>query len=181
MIGLKRGMLVLAGTALFLMVTAFQPQLSLNDSTVHHPVQIPSGGFLSHVVSRSHWMTPKAAIAQVPNFRAIAQRVHEQLPDLAREDHYVHMETGEVDPSNTLAYRLLQYHSGVKFRPLPSRFDWKLTLADYLGVNEWMDEERYPSRFLESNPYSSDVAVIQALNRQQREQLLDVLLATLAP
>ena len=115
------------------------------------------------------------AYAQSINRRAIATAVYDQLPDFPLENHYVHIETGDVDLSNTLVYRLIQYHSSVQSRPM-SRFDWKLTLADYMGVNEWMDEDRYPDRFLRSNPFHQDIDVIRTLNRQQRQELIQALL-----
>lgn len=121
------------------------------------------------------------AIAQrVSSRRVLAQQVHDRLPNFPRENHYIHEETGEADTSNTLVHRLIQYHHGVKFRPLTSRFDWKLTLADYMGENEWIDAEQYPARWLESNPYQADVAIIQDLNRQQREILIQTLIDVLS-
>lgn len=120
-----------------------------------------------------------SAHAQSSERRAIASSVYTQLTDFPLENHYVHTETGKVDPTNTLIYRLLQYHTNVQSRPVLSRFDWKLTLADYLGVNEWMDEERYPDRFLQSNPFHRDVEVVQTLNRQQRDTLIQELLSTI--
>lgn len=119
------------------------------------------------------------ASAQTSERQAIAASVYRLLPDFPLENHYLHTETGDVDADNTLVYRLILYHSRVKSRPLTSRFDWKLTLADYLGVNEWMDEERYPDRFLQSNPFHQDIELIRALNRQQREDLIQALLVAL--
>lgn len=119
------------------------------------------------------------AYAQATERRAIASAVYDQLPDFPLENQYVHTETGEMALDNTLIYRLIQYHSGVQSRPLGNRLDWKLTLADYLGVNEWMDEERYPDRFLQSNPFHQDIEVVRALNRQQREDLIQALLVVL--
>ena len=124
-------------------------------------------------------LSVQPAYAQAIERRAIAAAVYEQLPDFPLENQYVHTETGEIALDNTLVYRLIQYHSGVQSRPLGNRFDWKLTLADYLGVNEWMDEERYPDRFLQSNPFHQDIEVVRALNRQQREDLIQTLLMVL--
>ena len=121
------------------------------------------------------------AYAQANDRRAIASAVYDQLPDFPLENQYVHTETGDVVLNNTLVYRLLQYHSTVQYRPLRSRFDWKLTLADYMGANEWMDEERYPDRFLQSNPFHQDIEVMRTLNRQQREDLIQALLMVLDP
>ena len=121
------------------------------------------------------------ANAQASERQAIASSVYELLPDFPRENDYVHTETGEVAVDNTLVYRMLLYHRSVQSRPLASRFDWKLTLADYLGVNEWMDEERYPDRFLQANPFHRDIEIIRSLDRQQREELIQALLIALTP
>lgn len=142
-------------------------------------------GFIALVLSTVFSMAihnivaPEAAVAQLPNRRAIATAVYEQLPDLPMENHYVSTETGDVETTNTLVYRLLQYHLRVQSRPLGSRFDWKLTLADYLGANEWMDDRLYPDRFLETNPYSHDIEVVRTFNRQQRDDLVSAILSAL--
>jgi len=125
-------------------------------------------------------LVAEKAIAQGFNRLAVARRVYAQLPDFPLENHYIHTETNEVAEDNTLVSRLLQYHFNVKRRPLFSRFDWKLTLADYLGVNDRIYPEIYPDRRLESNPYESDVAIIQSLNRQQRDELIHALLVAIA-
>lgn len=124
-------------------------------------------------------MGPEGAMAQLADRRAIATAVYEQLPDLPLENHYVSTETGDIAVTNTLVYRLLQYHLRVQSRPIGSRFDWKLTLADYLGANEWMDDRLYPDRFLETNPYSHDIEVVRTLNRQQRDDLVSAILRSL--
>lgn len=133
---------------------------------------------LGTALASSHWRTSliEPAIAQSRDNRAIASDVYAQLPDFPLENHYQHTETGEIATDNTLVYRLLQYHERVERRPLASRFDWKLTLADYMGVNEWMDESSYPDRFLAVNPFHQDREMIQSLNRQQREALIQALL-----
>lgn len=118
-------------------------------------------------------------MAQSAQRRAIAASVYTLLPEFPLENHYLSTETGVVDEGNTLVYRLIQYHQNVQSRPLTSRFDWKLTLADYMGVNEWIDEDRYPDRFLQSNPFHQDVEVIRSLNRQQREELTQAVLTAL--
>lgn len=118
----------------------------------------------------------RPAVAQSRDNRAIASDVYAQIPDFPLENHYLHTETGDIAIDNTLVYRLLQYHERVQSRPLTSRFDWKLTLADYMGVNEWMEEVLYPNRFLDVNPFNSDREIVQSLNRQQREDLIQALL-----
>ena len=110
------------------------------------------------------------------------RQVYERLPDLPRENQYVSRETGKVDPDDTLVSRLIRYHVKVKLRPPNYRFDWKLTLADYLGVNEYLVESGYPSNnTLRENPMEGDRKAIQKLTRAQREALVDVLVSILNP
>jgi hypothetical protein len=103
--------------------------------------------------------------------------VYEKLPDLPTENNYVSKETGKVDPNNTLVARLIRYHVFVKGRPPNFRFDWKLSLADYLGATpDYLVESIYPgSDVLRENPMERDRAVIQGLNRAQRDALVQAL------
>jgi hypothetical protein len=104
--------------------------------------------------------------------------VYEQLPDFPMENHYIGAESGEQAENNTLADRLIRYHIFVKNRAPNSRLDWKFTLADYLGVNETILAYQYPgSDSLETNPLPADMEVIGQLNRQQRNQLVDVMVS----
>jgi hypothetical protein len=103
--------------------------------------------------------------------------VYQQLPDFPKENQYISTETGKAATDNTLVGRLIRYHIYVKERSPIYRFDWKLTLADYLDVNEWIDENTYPSaKTLRTNPMEGDVAVIRKLNRSQREALVQALI-----
>jgi len=114
--------------------------------------------------------------------RDIWRQVYEQLPDLPLENEYVDKETGKVDSDNTLVTRLIGYHIYVKGRPPNYRLDWKLTLADYLGANELMQEEVYPGyRTLRENPIEGDRAAIERLNRQQRDALVQTLVSIFNP
>lgn len=120
------------------------------------------------------------AIAQTVSVNDAWQQVYQQLPELPREDQYVSRQTGKVDPNNTLIRRLISYHVYTKGRPPNFRLDWKLTLADYLGVNEVIEESRYPgSDTLRQNPLAGDRAAIQRLNRQQRDALVQTLVNVL--
>lgn len=104
--------------------------------------------------------------------------VYERFPDLPLENHYTSAETGNVAVNNTLASRLIRYHTIVKGRLPIYRFDWKLTLADYLGVNELMVRDTYPGwDTLETNPMEADVAIIRQMNRAQRDALVDALVS----
>ena len=64
--------------------------------------------------------------------------IYEKIPDLPLENDYISKGTGEVNPKETLVSRLIRYHFYVKGRPPNYRFDWKLTLADYLGANDYL-------------------------------------------
>ena len=103
--------------------------------------------------------------------------VYEKLPDLPIENNYISKETGKVDPNNTLVGRLIRYHVFVKGRPPNYRFDWKLSLADYLGATpDYLVESVYPGNdVLRSNPMERDRAAIQSLNRTQRDALVQAL------
>jgi hypothetical protein len=102
--------------------------------------------------------------------------VYQQLPYLPKENGYISKETGEINPEHTLISRFIRYSQDLKKRTNRYRFDWKLTLADYLGANETINPETYPgSLTLTTNPFETDVKAIQALNRRQRQELVDLL------
>jgi hypothetical protein len=113
-----------------------------------------------------------AAFAQQPSTadtRDAGKPVYKQLPNLPLENKY-------VSPDNTLVNRLIQYHFYVKGRAPNYRLDWKITLADYLGVNELIQEATYPgANTLRQNPLEGDRAAINRLNRQQRDALVQTL------
>jgi hypothetical protein len=112
----------------------------------------------------------------------VAVIVYQRLPYLPKENKYIRLETGSVAEDHTLVSRLVRYHQDVEKRPTRFRLDWKLTLADYLGVNEPMKPERYPgSTTLTANPIESDRQAIQKLNRRQREELVDILVSLYRP
>ncbi|NJN88016.1 MAG: hypothetical protein HC881_19145 [Leptolyngbyaceae cyanobacterium SL_7_1] len=109
------------------------------------------------------------------------QLVYEQLPNFPQENQYVSAATGDVAEDNTLISRLVRYHVLIKGRSPVHRLDWKLTLADYLGVNEVIFPASYPGQdALQTNPMTGDVAVIQSLNRVAREQLISTLIGVFA-
>ncbi|MGD2180439.1 hypothetical protein [Lusitaniella coriacea] len=122
------------------------------------------------------------AIAQFIQPEIVAPKVYEKLPDFPLENQYVSVETGEIAPRNSLATRLLRYHLYVKSRPPYYRLDWKLTLADYLGVHDAMKASLYPGHgILTENPMNQDIALIRSFNRQQREALVDTLVGIFNP
>lgn len=110
------------------------------------------------------------------------QQVYRQLPYLPLENQYVNKETRQVDSNNNLVNRLIRYHVYVKRRPPNYRLDWKLTLADYLGANELMEETLYPgSDTLRQNPLKGDRAAIRRLKREQRDALVQTLVNIFNP
>ena len=131
--------------------------------------------YLLPLFVKSHRHT-SIAIAQTLRPEVVAAEVYQNIPSLPQENQYLSQETGEVDADNTFISRLIRYHQYVKNRPLNYRLDWKLTLADYLGVNESIRDFRYPgSSTLQLNPLESDRAVIDSLSRSQRNELVDIL------
>jgi hypothetical protein len=113
---------------------------------------------------------------------AVAQQVYEQFPELPKANTYLSEKDGKVEVDNTLISRLIRYHRDIKKRPTRYRFDWKLTLADYLGANEFMTPDRYPGfSTLKESPLDGDRQLIQALNRQQRQDLVNFLAAVYRP
>lgn len=116
--------------------------------------------------------------AQALESSDVWRRVYEMMPDLPMENQYVNQETGKVSQNNTLASRLIRYHIYTKGRPPNYRLDWKLTLADYLGVNERISEATYPGAdALRTNPLEGDTAVINHLTRAQRDKLVQILVS----
>lgn len=102
--------------------------------------------------------------------------VYQRLPDLPPENIYLSKETGEIDTDNNLVRRLVQYHLYVKRRLPISHFEWKLTIADYLGLNELMDANQYPGYdTLKSNPLTGDRTAIAGLSRSEKNALVDLL------
>ncbi|MFN6477747.1 hypothetical protein [Nostoc sp. DedQUE07] len=110
------------------------------------------------------------------------QLVYQQLPDFPRENKYISKENGKVAENNTLANRLIRYHIYTKGRAPIYRLDWKLTLADYLGVNEIMYDTTYPGNdSLRENPIEGDRKAIKSLTRSQRDALVQVLVNIFNP
>lgn len=121
-------------------------------------------------------------VGQDINPEMAAQSVYQRLPDLPLENEYINQKSGQVSPNNTLIMRLIRYHEYVKSRPLKYRLDWQLTFADYFGINEPIQTDRYPgAETLTANPLESDRKIITSLTRSQRNQLIDTLLAIYNP
>lgn len=123
-------------------------------------------------------IAPSPAIAQSIRPESVSEQVYQRLPDFPLENQYTNQETGAVDSKNTLALRLTRYHVYTKNRPVKFRLDWKLTLADYLGANESIVEQKYPGyKTLQPSPVDGDRAAIRSLNRAQRDALVKVLVS----
>ncbi|EKQ71038.1 hypothetical protein OsccyDRAFT_1351 [Leptolyngbyaceae cyanobacterium JSC-12] len=122
------------------------------------------------------------AIAQIIRSEGAWRKVYEQIPDLPRENQYIDRETGKVAEENTLVSRLIRYHLYVRGRPPFYRLDWKITLAEYLGLSGQVDDSDYPSgKRLNKNPLEGDLAAIRKLNRSQRDALVQALVDAFVP
>lgn len=126
--------------------------------------------------SRSPLLGEQPAIAQTVRINEVWQQIYDLMPELPLENQYVSLETGQIAPTNTLANRLIRYHTFIKGRAPNYRFDWKLTLADYLGVNERIVPGTYPGAdSFSDSPLAGDRAAISNLTRAQRDQLVGIL------
>ncbi len=129
-----------------------------------------------------YWPVSQLTLAQSAQIEQIAEQVYQQVPGLPLENEYVNDQTGRVSANNTLVSRLIRYHIYAKSRPPNFRLDWKLTLADYLDVNERIEPETYPSgSALRKNPMEGDIAAIQLLTLAQRTAIVDLLAASFTP
>lgn len=156
----------LGASVLFLLLAVLPAPSSIN--------RLSQGDIVNQILSANPNNQP--AVAQRFDINRVWQQVYEQLPDLPLENQYINQETGEVDTDNTLVGRFIRYHIYVKGRPPIYRLDWKLSLADYLGVNERMIDSAYPSAdTLEINPMQGDLSAIKSLNRSQRNALVNTL------
>ncbi|XHU95205.1 MAG: hypothetical protein JJP05_05390 [cyanobacterium endosymbiont of Rhopalodia gibba] len=133
-------------------------------------------------LSRDDSFKVKPVNAQTLRPEEAAAIVYEKLSYLPKENQYIRRDTEKIDPVQTLISRLIRYHRDLKRREPSVSLDWKITLADYLGVNESMKKDRYPgSSTLQSNPLTLDVEAIQELNRHQRQELVDLLVSIYTP
>ncbi len=120
--------------------------------------------------------------AQIVTSSDVWKTVYQQIPDLPRENQYISKETGKILETNTLASRLIRYHIYIKGRAPVYRLDWKLTLADYLDVNETIYADSYPGNdILKQNPLAGDRIAIKNLTRRQRDSLVQVLVNIFNP
>jgi hypothetical protein len=159
-------------TAAILIVLAALPAPGSSSRSGAKPPQQAPGASLQ----------PRSTVAQRFEESEAWRQIYQQLPDLPLENQYVSRETGKVSEDNTLVGRLIRYHIYVKGRPPNYRLDWKLTLADYLGANERVVPETYPSgTAFRTNPVVGDTTAINNLNRAQRDALVQALVNVFAP
>ncbi|MEA5535944.1 hypothetical protein [Crocosphaera sp. XPORK-15E] len=108
--------------------------------------------------------------------------IYQKQPDLPKENQYKSVETGEIDPNHTLISRFIRYHRDFKRRSSLLGLDWKITLADYLGINQSIRENNYPGvSTLTTSPLEADIEAIRQLNRRQRQALVDELVKLYTP
>jgi hypothetical protein len=134
---------------------------------------------LQNISKNINILAIQPSIAQQVSIGDAWQKVYQQIPDFPKENNYISQESGKVAANNTLANRIILYHSYVKGRAPNFRLDWKLTLADYLGENEVMYEKSYPGNdTLKKNPLEPDKLIISKLTRRQRDDLVQALVNT---
>ncbi|HHP7243257.1 MAG TPA: hypothetical protein ACFE0H_01080 [Elainellaceae cyanobacterium] len=128
------------------------------------------------------FFTSQPANAQWRGTAEAAQRVYEAMPELPLANEYVSSETGDANPENTFANRFVRYHLYIQRRSPTFRFDWKITLADYLGINDWMREDEYPGAgILRTNALDGDRDIVQNLSRAERDKLVQTLVGIFTP
>ncbi len=124
-----------------------------------------------------HGIPASAQLRLVPE---ATEQVYAKMPQLPRGSDYTPTSDAVGQGESTLVQRMMQYHMQLAGRPATSRMDWRLTLADYLDINEPMLAQRYPgATSLDPSPYNDDKAAIQSLSRRERYDLVDALVASL--
>jgi hypothetical protein len=124
------------------------------------------------------WLPTAPAAAQQPYVspESIATQFYQRVPNFPKLDQYK-VSDPKVPNSSTLVERFVQYHTSVKGRSPLFRFDWKISLADYLGLNDFIDGRTYPGKsYLAINPMQDDRAALRQLTRPQRELLVQTLM-----
>ncbi|MCL2933586.1 MAG: hypothetical protein MGG11_15450 [Trichodesmium sp. MAG_R03] len=142
-------------------------------STAHPPTHVFEHQ-LKKFTNQDNSKYPIKIVQQQVRPTQVGPFIYEKIPDLPLENDYISKETGEVNTKDTLVSRLIRYHFYVKGRAPNYRFDWKLTLADYLGANDYLQSSVYPSNnSLTENPMKGDRQAIQNLTRSQRNALIN--------
>ncbi len=123
-------------------------------------------------------ISSSVVVAQSLRPEKVSTQVYKALPDFPQANNYTNRETKQAVPENTLVSRIVRYHQYIKARPTIFRLDWKLTLADYLGKNELMKQQRYPGySSLTQNPLPNDKQIIANLTMKQREDIVNLLVS----
>lgn len=127
------------------------------------------------------------AIAQSSRLRQLRPQqilveASKQLTFIRPDNQYVDRQTQKIRTDYTALARLIEYHVYSRGRSPLYRLDWKLTLADYLGAFELMDDDNYPGASqLRSNPAAADRAQVRSWSPSQREQFVNTLTALYNP
>lgn len=125
---------------------------------------------------------PRPIVTQTVRIQMVSRLIYTQMPGFPPENQYLNRRTGVVDTEDTLVNRLIRYHVVTKNRAPMLRFDWRMTLADYLDVNEPMIEDRYPGTdTLQPEPMRNDRAAVSRLTPAQRTNLINLLVAAFTP
>ncbi len=130
---------------------------------------------------------PSPATAQGSRLRQLRPQeilveASKQLTFIRPDNQYVDRQTKKIRPESTALARLIEYHVYGRGRSPLYRLDWKLTLADYLGAFELMDDDSYPgaNQFVR-NPVTTDRLQVRSWSRSQREQVVNTLTALYNP
>lgn len=119
---------------------------------------------------------PPAFAQRLRDLTFTVDRIYERLPDLPLDNHYATL-AGRTAAESTWVKRVLLYHIRTKGRLPTSRFDWRLTFADYLEANVPMYASQYPGAdSFSTNPLNGDRDRFQGLSRQDRSELLTTIL-----
>ena len=137
---------------------------------------------LALAVSLNSTLHPAATAQGIVPPSQIAAQVYAQLPNLPLENTYERRDSRDIATDSTLMSRFIRYHLFVQRRSPVYRLDWKLTLADYLGVNEWVTAPEYPGAdILETSPRNGDMNAVRSLTLAQRQALVEVLVGIYRP
>ncbi len=110
-------------------------------------------------------LTDSASAQRIRDIPEKAEQIAELVPNLPAQEE-----------REKWLQRILLYHVRTKGRLANSRFDWRLTFADFLGANNPMYADQYPPGDTEENPLNSDRELFQAMSRQERNEFLAAIL-----
>lgn len=106
---------------------------------------------------------------------AFAQRIRD-IPERSAQIYELMPDLPEASEDGKWLQRVLLYHVRTKGRLANSRFDWRLTFADFLGVNDPIYTDQYPPDGTEVNPLNGDRDLFQAMTRHDRNEFLAAIL-----